>query len=220
MRPRRSPCCRWASSEPSPRWPSRSSPSPKGKPRLAAASAILLVAVGVLTVSVGAWLQATELRHLEWALPNASPVDREAIRLAGARRARTSLIIGLFVALLPLASACVCLGHALIGRASRLAVGGGLVLALAVVGGVGSVAQGQYRLGKAEVAQSVRLQGGAWGSASSSAEGSSISRAAWLVIPLAVVGARGREGMLPDSETHFTLSDWTSPVYGRSDIGP
>jgi hypothetical protein len=30
----------------------------------------------------------------------------------------------------------------------------------------------------------------------------------------------GREGVLPDSETHFTLSDWTSPVYGRSDIGP
>jgi predicted PurR-regulated permease PerM len=52
----------------------------KSRPRVAAACAVLLVAVGVLAVSAGVWVQANELRHVEWALPNASPADRESIR--------------------------------------------------------------------------------------------------------------------------------------------
>ena len=162
----------------------------KGRPGPAALSALLLVGLGACILGGSLSARSTELLSLEKALPFANPVDRASIQVGGAGHARAFVAAGMLLALLPLASACLCLGRALTGRVSRLAVGGGLVLALGIAIGCGAIASREVRLMEGEAMQAGALiEDRPRISVQAGAEAARRGRVAWLAGPFALGGA-------------------------------
>ena len=109
----------------------------------------------------------------------------------GSGEARVCLAFGLFIAVLPLAAACVALGRAVSQKVSGLAVVGSLVLALGVAVMVGGLASRQVSLIEAETAfanadPSERATFVAFGQ-SAAARASTVSLVGG--VPLALIGA-------------------------------
>jgi hypothetical protein len=99
--------------------------------------AVSLFALGALATAIGVLGWRAGLHSLAEAIVNVTSENRAPLLLVGSSEARTSLIVGLFVAALPLAAAVTI---SLLGRPTATARMGGLVLGLGIAIGVVAVA--------------------------------------------------------------------------------
>ncbi len=161
------------------------------KRSLALVFAMLLAALGLLAAGLGALGMSLGMQMVNEAIAHVNPADQETIRHAGLSEARACVLFGLVIAAAPLGAACVALGRAVTEQRRALAVGGGIVLGLAVAFLFIALAGQQYGMIQADAAlanvePSMKATLAAAG-ASQSAQ--SLKVGLMVAVPLALVGA-------------------------------